>query len=239
MCDLALIRRKILPMTLISGTIWCWNISSQEIWALSSAPLTLTIKSESLPTPCHCHHRNDPVLERPSALNNMKRDWSEKRTVLQCARLNQIYLWPHRSHSARWCAMTEREREMFYLTTHSTHFIYGYMASDIWLRTILIMRKETRCRHIGYSYRLTASVLLYAPSHRQDSTYHGLCYTSRGHWLEREIAQWVHPMKDRSDDPSHHERTLYLWATSRSDVPWEHCVAQVALLQDQSDIDDW
>ena len=23
-------------------------------------------------------------------------------------------------------------REMFYLTMHSTHFIYGYMASDIW-----------------------------------------------------------------------------------------------------------
>ena len=71
-------------------------------------------------------------------------------------------------------------KEMFYLTTHSTHFIYGYMASDIWLRTILIVRKETRCRHIGYSFRLTARVLLYAPSHRQDSTYHGLCYTSRG-----------------------------------------------------------
>ena len=69
---------------------------------------------------------------------------------------------------------------MFYLTMHSTHFIYGYMASDIWLRTILIVRKETRCRHIGYSYRLTARVLLYAPSHRQDNTYHGLCYTSRG-----------------------------------------------------------
>ena len=28
------------------------------------------------------------------------------------------------------------------------------------------------------------------------------------HWLEREIAQWVHHMKDRSEDPSHHERTL-------------------------------
>ena len=28
------------------------------------------------------------------------------------------------------------------------------------------------------------------------------------HWMEREEAQWVHPMKDRSDDPSHHERTL-------------------------------
>ena len=31
---------------------------------------------------------------------------------------------------------------MFYLTTHSIHFIYGYTASDIWLRTILIVRKE-------------------------------------------------------------------------------------------------
>ena len=69
---------------------------------------------------------------------------------------------------------------MFYLTTHSTHFVYGYMASDIWLRTIPIVRKETRCRHIGYSFRLTARVLLYAPSNRQDSTYHGLCYTSHG-----------------------------------------------------------
>ena len=64
---------------------------------------------------------------------------------------------------------------MFYLTTHSTHFIYGHMALDIWL-----VREETRCRHIGYSFRLTARVLLYAPSDRQDSTYHGLCDTSRG-----------------------------------------------------------
>ena len=27
--------------------------------------------------------------------------------------------------------MNEGRKEMFYLTTHSTHFIYGYMASDI------------------------------------------------------------------------------------------------------------
>ena len=32
------------------------------------------------------------------------------------------------------------------------------------------------------------------------------------HWLGREIVQWVHPMKDRSDDPSHHERTLLPWS---------------------------
>ena len=86
---------------------------------------------------------------------------------------------PQLQHKVSRCKIY-REREMFYLTTHSTHFIYSYMASDIWLRTILIVRKETRCRHIGYSYRLTARVLLYAPSHRQDNTYHGLCYTSRG-----------------------------------------------------------
>ena len=57
--------------------------------------------------------------------------------------------------------------EMVYLTTHLTHFIYGYMASD--------HSEETHCRHMGYSFRLAARVLLYAPSHRQDSTYHGLC----------------------------------------------------------------
>ena len=26
----------------------------------------------------------------------------------------------------------EGRKEMFYVTTHSIHFIYGYMASDIW-----------------------------------------------------------------------------------------------------------
>ena len=95
---------------------------------------------------------------------------------------------------------------MFYLTMHSTHFIYSYMASDIWLRTILIVREETRCRHIDYSFRVTARVLLYASSHRQDST--SFVTPVVEHWVEREIAQWVHPMKDRSDDPSHHERML-------------------------------
>ena len=41
------------------------------------------------------------------------------------------------------------------------------------------MREETRCIH-EYSFRLAARDILYAPSHREDSTYHGLCYTSRG-----------------------------------------------------------
>ena len=81
----------------------------------------------------------------------------------------------------------EREREMFYLTMHSTHFIYGYMASDIWLRTILIVRKETRCRHIGYSYRLARGI--FYMHHPTDRITHTTAFVTPvvEHWLEREI----------------------------------------------------
>ena len=84
------------------------------------------------------------------------------------------------------------------------------MTSDIWLRTILIVRKETCCRHMGYSFRSTARVLLYASFHRQDSTYHGLCYTSR---------EALAGTRNSSMGP-HHEgsirRPIAPWATSRS-----------------------
>ena len=33
---------------------------------------------------------------------------------------------------AKYRSLVCRRKEMFYLTTHSTHFIYGYMTSDIW-----------------------------------------------------------------------------------------------------------
>ena len=35
----------------------------------------------------------------------------------------------------------EGRKELFYLTTHSTHFIYGYRASDIWLMSTQINSK--------------------------------------------------------------------------------------------------
>ena len=51
------------------------------------------------------------------------------------------------------------------------------------------------------------------------------------HWLEREIAQWVNPMKDRSDDPSHHERTLlprsYISLQVKTKVKTFHTLGQV------------
>ena len=59
----------------------------------------------------------------------------------------------------------------------------------------------------SYSFRLAARVLLHASSHR---IIHTTAFVTLvvDHWLEREIAQYIHPMKDRSDDLSHHERTL-------------------------------
>ena len=68
-----------------------------------------------------------------------------------------------------------RKRNVLFNDALNTFYLWLYS-----VRYMVIVRKETCCRHIGYSYRLTARVLLYAPSHRQDNTYHGLCYTSRG-----------------------------------------------------------
>ena len=87
------------------------------------------------------------------------------------------------------------------LTTHSTHFyirVYGvgHMIKDS------SAKDETRFLHYtGFSSRLTADNLLYAPFHRQNNTRHCLCYTSRGTLVWREIAQWVHH-ESRSDDPT-------------------------------------
>ena len=60
----------------------------------------------------------------------------------------------------------------FYLRLYGvTHMVKDHLDSE---------REETQCHHMGYSFRLAARVLLYASSHRQDNTYHGLFYTSCG-----------------------------------------------------------
>ena len=76
---------------------------------------------------------------------------------------------------------------------------------------------------IGYSFRLTARVLLYAPSHRQDSTYHSLCYTSRGA---------LAGMRNSSMGPPH-ERSIRWpiapWAKTIVECCLPHQVAIVSL----------
>ena len=78
-------------------------------------------------------------------------------------RKEMFYLTTHSTHFIY--GYMEGRKEMFYLTTHSTHFIYGYMASDIWLRTILIVRKE-RERNVLFNDALNTFYLwLYGVRH--------------------------------------------------------------------------
>ena len=58
-----------------------------------------------------------------------------------------------------------------------------------------------------YYFRLTARVILYALSHRQDSTYHDLYYTSRGALPGTRNSSMGPPHEGSTDNPSHHERT--------------------------------
>ena len=68
---------------------------------------------------------------------------------------------------------------------------------------------------MGYSFRLGAMILLYAPSHRQYNTYHGLCYTSRGALAGTRNSSMVPPWRiDPTTNRTMSERS-YHGATSR------------------------
>ena len=90
---------------------------------------------------------------------------------------------------------------MFNLTTHSTHFIYGvgHMVKD---------HSDSESGNPlpphGLLFPISSNgSFICTSSHRQDSTYHSLCYTSRGA---------LAGTRNRSDDPSHHEQTLLPWS---------------------------
>ena len=137
---------------------------------------------------------------------SVRRALLEREWVFQLSVISFFTWYIFNSHLGDECALW---KEMLYLPTQYAHFIYGYIALDIWLMegwkegNVLFndalnafylrlygvghmvkdhsdSERETCCSHIGYSFRVTARILLYAPSHRQDSTYHGPCYTSRG-----------------------------------------------------------
>ena len=71
---------------------------------------------------------------------------------------------------------------------------------------------------MGYSFRLAARVLLYASSHRQDNTYHSLCYTSRGALAGTRNSSMGPPW--RIDPTTHHTMSVrsYHGAISRSHI---------------------
>ena len=62
----------------------------------------------------------------------------------------------------------------------SQHHITTFYLRLYGIRHMVKDHSDSEKGNLGYSFRLTARVLLYAPSHRQDSTYHGLRYTSHG-----------------------------------------------------------
>ena len=68
---------------------------------------------------------------------------------------------------------------MFYLTIHSTHFIYSYMASDIWLRTILIVREAcaiTACSECTLKPKKRKRSLLQASNTNTGHKYLIICF---------------------------------------------------------------
>ena len=108
---------------------------------------------------------------------------------------------------------------MLYLTTHSTHFILrlygvGHMVID---HSDSERGNPLPPHGLLFLINSKGSYM----HHPTDRTAHTTAFVTPvvKHWLEREIAQWVHPMKDRSDDPSHHERPIAPWATL---LPWSY-----------------
>ena len=102
----------------------------------------------------------------------------------------------------------QRERNVLFNDAHNTFYLWLYG-----LRHIVKDHSDIEKGNPLPPHRLLLKGLIYM-HHPTDRITHTTAFVTPvvEHWLEREIAQWIHPMKDRSDDPSHHG------ATSRSKV---------------------
>ena len=70
---------------------------------------------------------------------------------------------------------------MFYLTTHSTHFILQLYGAGHMVKDHSDSERGNPLLPHGLLFLINSKgSFIYAPSHRQDSTYHSFCYTSRG-----------------------------------------------------------
>ena len=98
---------------------------------------------------------------------------------------------------------------MFYLTTHSTHFILRLYGVGHMVKNHSDSERGNLLPPHGLLFPISSKGSFFM-HHPTDRIAHTTAFVTPvvEHWLEREIAQWVHPMKDRSDDPSHHERML-------------------------------
>ena len=59
-----------------------------------------------------------------------------------------------------------------------------------------VLKEETSCFHsMDYTLLLIARDILYAPSHRQDNTYHDFCYTICGSLVEMGKSLKIIPLR--------------------------------------------
>ena len=78
--------------------------------------------------------------------------------------------------------INEKGKEMFYLTSHSTHFIYGYMV----VRNMVKDHSDSEKGNLlpplhRLFFPISSKSSFITPFHRQDSTYNSICfYTCRG-----------------------------------------------------------
>ena len=100
---------------------------------------------------------------------------------------------------------------MFYLMTHSTHFILRLYGVGHMVKDHSDSERGNPLPPHGLLFPINSKGSFYM-HHPTDRLAHTTVFVTPVNelWLEREIAQRVHPMKDRSDDPLHHERTLLL-----------------------------
>ena len=71
------------------------------------------------------------MLEQSSTTQNVWFESLYSRNIIACKLVLKVGQQRSKGHTI-WVMPKIGRKEMFYLTTHSTHFIYGYMASDIW-----------------------------------------------------------------------------------------------------------
>ena len=109
-------------------------------------------------------------------------------------------------------ALRKRERERNVLFNDALNTFYLRLYGVIWVKDHSDSEKGNPLPPHRLLLSINKQQGFFYMHHPTDRITHTTAFVTPvvEHWLEREIAQWVHPMKDRSDDPSHHERTLYL-----------------------------
>ena len=126
---------------------------------------------------------------------------------LHIATTHTLLHWSSQDASPHPFSLNEGRKEMFHLTTHSTLYLRLYGVRHMVKDHSDSEKENTLLPHrLLFPISSKGSFICTIPQRIAHTT--AFVTPVVEHWLEQEIAQWVHPMKDLSDDPSHHERTL-------------------------------